>query len=123
MKEEMKKFMEAAESNEELKAKIAEIENQSAEDIVKQIISLAAEYGCTLTEEDFVVANDGELSEEELEGVSGGIFLGITKPTVNTLEYKRYYSGGTTKAQTLEYTQAPKTVVPASNQPPQHQYI
>ncbi|MCC8059396.1 MAG: Nif11-like leader peptide family natural product precursor [Clostridiales bacterium] len=121
MKEEMKKFMEAAESNEELKAKIAEIENQSAEDIVKQMISLAAEYGCTLTEEDFK-ANDGELSEEELEGVSGGIWLGTT---VNALPHKTiYYSGGpTNKAQTLEYTQAPKTVAPASNQPPQHQYI
>lgn len=78
MKEDMKKFMEAAESNEELKAKIAEIENQSAEVTVKQMISLAAEYGCTLTEEDFVVTKDGELSEEDLGAVSSGVKLPVS---------------------------------------------
>lgn len=71
MKENMKKFLEAAESNEELKAKIAEIGQEETEETVKKMISLAAEYGCTLTKEDFAAAND-ELSEEELEAVSGG---------------------------------------------------
>lgn len=64
MTENMQKFLETISSNEELKAKL---ENASKESIV----SLAREVGITLTDADFE-AQQGEISDDELDAVAGG---------------------------------------------------
>ena len=64
MTENMKKFLEEMSKNKELKEKV---KTQGKE----EIIALAKELGVILTEADFE-APEGELSEKELAGVSGG---------------------------------------------------
>ncbi|MCD8348393.1 MAG: Nif11-like leader peptide family natural product precursor [Lachnospiraceae bacterium] len=50
----MKEFLEAIEKNEELKAKIEAL-SKNPDTTVADFVALAAEYGFTLTEEDFTL--------------------------------------------------------------------
>ncbi|MBO6229580.1 MAG: Nif11-like leader peptide family RiPP precursor [Ruminiclostridium sp.] len=70
MKENLKKFLEEASKNEELKAKLAAITDKDT--AVAKAIELAKEYGYTLTAEDFEQDKDDKLSLDEVYAVSGG---------------------------------------------------
>ena len=70
MNENLKKFLEEASKNEELKAKLAAMTDK--ETAVAKAIELAKEYGFTLTAEDFQPADGAELSLDELDQVAGG---------------------------------------------------
>lgn len=65
MSENLKLFLEKVSEDKELAARV------SAEQDVAALIALAKDMGITLTEEDFK-EEDKELSEEELETVTGG---------------------------------------------------
>ena len=68
----MQKLMELIKTTPELKEKV-DILNKDKNAKVADFIALAAEYGVTLTQEDFTKKPDeGELSDEELEAVAGG---------------------------------------------------
>ncbi len=74
MTENMKAFMDALKNNEELKKKFDEISNKEQteqKDYNDEYIALAKECGITLTDEDFE-HYEGELSDEDLQNVSGG---------------------------------------------------
>ena len=66
----MKKLLEEMEKNQELKAKIQEMD-KNPESTPKDYIQLAAEYGIEIKEEDFKPAQ-GELNDDELDAVAGG---------------------------------------------------
>ena len=74
--EQVKAFMEMAQTDSELAAKLEELSKKTKE--MGDIIALAAEYGFVFTAEDLKAAKCGgcqgsrELSEEELDNVSGG---------------------------------------------------
>ena len=70
MNENLKKFLEEASKNEELKAKLAALTDK--ETAVEKAVELAKDYGFTLTAEDFQPADGGELSLDELNQVAGG---------------------------------------------------
>ena len=70
MNENLKKFLEEASKNEELKAKLAALTDK--ETAVEKAVEIAKEYGFTLTEEDFQPADGAELSLDELDRVAGG---------------------------------------------------
>lgn len=65
MTETMKAFLEALSKDEERGKKVRETADNA------EILAIAKEMGFSLTEADFEVA-EGELSEKELAGVSGG---------------------------------------------------
>ena len=71
MNENLKKFLEEASKNEELKAKLEALTDKEA--AVDKAIELAKEYGFTLTAEDFQPADGAELSLDELDSVAGGM--------------------------------------------------
>ncbi len=74
MTENMKAFLDAIQNNEELKEKFDEIsskEQSEQKDYTDEYIALAREYGIILTKEDFEF-DEEELSDEDLENVSGG---------------------------------------------------
>ena len=73
MNENLKKFLEEASKNEELKARLTALTDK--ETAVAKAVELAKEYGFTLTAEDFQPADDAELSLDELEHVAGGACL------------------------------------------------
>ena len=66
----MKKLLEEIEKNQELKAKIQELD-KNPESTPKDYIQVAAEYGIALTQEDFKPA-EGEVTDDELDTVAGG---------------------------------------------------
>ena len=70
MNENLKKFLEEASKNEELKAKLAALTDK--ETAVEKAVEIAKEYGFALTAEDFQPADGGELSLDELDQVAGG---------------------------------------------------
>lgn len=71
MKENLKKFLEEAGNNEELREKLLKITNLDT--AVEETISVAKEYGFTLTEEDFEEETDSKkMSLDELDAVAGG---------------------------------------------------
>jgi len=70
MNENMKKFLEEASKNEELKAKLAALTDK--ETAVAKAVELAKEYGFALTAEDFQPAEGEALSLDELDSVAGG---------------------------------------------------
>ena len=70
MNENLKKFLEEASKNEELKAKLAALTDK--ETAVEKAIEIAKEYGFALTAEDFQPVDGGELSLDELNAVAGG---------------------------------------------------
>lgn len=65
MTDNMKKFLELISDSEELSAKL----NIAT---MEEAIAIAKEQGITLTDADFVLPS-GEVSDDELDGVSGGI--------------------------------------------------
>ena len=73
MNENLKKFLEEASKNEELKARLAALTDK--ETAVEKAVEIAKEYGFTLTAEDFQPADGAELSLDELEHVAGGICM------------------------------------------------
>ena len=79
MTENLKKFLEEASKNEELKAKLAALTDK--ETAVEKTVEIAKEYGFTLTAEDFQAAEAADLSPDELEQVAGGVC--VTASTVN----------------------------------------
>ena len=70
MKENLKKFLEEASKNEDLKAKLAVITDRDT--AVAKAIELAKEYGITLTAEDFKPDEGDKLSLDEMDQVAGG---------------------------------------------------
>ncbi len=66
----MQKLLEEMEKNQELKAKIQELD-KNPESTPKDYIQVAAEYGIEVKEEDFKPAQ-GELNDDELDAVAGG---------------------------------------------------
>ena len=66
----MQKLLEEMEKNQELKAKIQELD-KNPESTPKDYIQVAAEYGIEIKEEDFKPAQ-GELNDDELDAVAGG---------------------------------------------------
>ncbi|RKI39399.1 Nif11-like leader peptide family natural product precursor [bacterium D16-51] len=66
----MKKLLEEIEKNQELKAKIEELD-KNPKSTPKDYIQAAAEYGIEIKEEDFKTTR-GELSDDELDAVAGG---------------------------------------------------
>ncbi len=76
MTDNMKAFMDALKNNEELKKKFDEISNKEQaeqKDYNDEYIALGKECGITLTDEDFEL-DEEDLSDEDLENVSGGFF-------------------------------------------------
>ncbi|MCC8152394.1 MAG: Nif11-like leader peptide family RiPP precursor [Lachnospiraceae bacterium] len=69
----MKQFLEEMEKNEELKAKVEELNNRG-DSTVEDFIALTKEFGFALTEEDFFgeKKSDDEISEDEMDAVAGG---------------------------------------------------
>ena len=64
-KENLEQFIQKVTSSEELQARIGE------EIDADSLIALGAEHGCEFTAED--LAENAELSDEELDGVAGGV--------------------------------------------------
>ena len=73
MKENLKKFLEEASKNEELKAKLAAITDKDT--AAAKVIEIAKEYGYTLTAEDLKLDKDDKLSLDELENAAGGFLV------------------------------------------------
>ena len=69
MNENLKKFLEEASKNKELKAKLAALTDK--ETAVEKAVEIAKEYGFALTAEDFQPAEGAELSLDELDQVAG----------------------------------------------------
>ena len=74
MNENVKKFLEEAEKNEELKAKLAALTDK--ETAAEKAAAIAKEYGFDLKPEDFQPKGDVDLSDEELTRVAGGRYCG-----------------------------------------------
>ncbi len=75
MNENLKAFLDAVKNNEELKEKVAEIDKKAEKEPEKYIdeyIAVAKEYGISLKEEDFATESNPEMSDEELQAVTGG---------------------------------------------------
>ena len=70
MNENLKKFLEEASKNEELKAKLAALTDK--ETAVEKAIEIAKEYGFALTAEDFQPMEGEVISLDELDQVAGG---------------------------------------------------
>ena len=70
MNENLKKFLEEARTNEELKAKLAALTDKDT--VAAKAVEIAKEYGFTLTAEDFQPTDGAKLSLDELESVAGG---------------------------------------------------
>ena len=71
----MKKLLEEMEKNQELKAKMEELD-KNLESTPKDYIQVAAEYGIEIKEEDFKPV-EGELNDDELDAVAGGEIGGV----------------------------------------------
>ena len=75
MNENLKKFLEEASKNEELKTKLEALTDKDT--ATEKAIEIAKEYGFTLTTEDFKETHGAVLSDDELDQVAGGAcFLG-----------------------------------------------
>ena len=72
MTENLKKFLEYVDANAELKEKAKELKAENPEEAIKIAVAFAKENGFELTEADFE-ATEGELSENELSDVAGGL--------------------------------------------------
>ena len=77
--DQMQAFIEKARNDKELMAKLDALGAGGAGAEPDKIVALAAEYGFSITEEDYRKANEqtgvrktGELKEEDLEAVAGG---------------------------------------------------
>ena len=75
MNENLKKFLEEASKNEELKTKLEALTDKDT--ATEKAIEIAKEYGFTLTTEDFKETHGAVISDDELDQVAGGAcFLG-----------------------------------------------
>ncbi len=73
MSENMKKFLEMASKDENLKNKLMELEKMEPAEAIRTGIALAKEHGIELSETDFVKDEIGSrLSDDELKAVAGG---------------------------------------------------
>ena len=73
MTDNLKKFLEAASSDEALKNELQAFADSTSKDMKAATIEFAAKHGFTLTEEDFESSEMEELTEDELEAVAGGV--------------------------------------------------
>lgn len=74
MSENMKKFLELISRDEELKQKVLACNDMEKGEAIRASIALAKEVGIELTEADFAKEEaDGEISDDELDAVTGGI--------------------------------------------------
>ncbi|MBP1577126.1 MAG: hypothetical protein J6C75_01455 [Oscillospiraceae bacterium] len=69
MTENMKKFLELAAQNSEIRKKAEELDSS-----MQGLIALAAEHGITLCESDFPAEN-GALDDDALDNIAGGVFV------------------------------------------------
>ena len=83
MNENLKKFLEEASKNEELKAKLAALTDK--ENAVEKIVEIAKEYGLPLNAADFKPVDGEELSLDQLGQVAGGGFFDILADTVGSV--------------------------------------
>ena len=83
MSENLKKFLEEASKNEELKAKLASLTDK--ENAEEKIVEIAKEYGFSLNAEDFKPVDGEELSLDQLDQVAGGGFFDILTDTVGAV--------------------------------------
>ena len=81
-KENLERFMTQVAESEELKARIGEEIDADA------LIALGAEHGCEFSAED--LAADVELSDEELDGVAGGLGIDTTPPNAFSLRGNKF---------------------------------
>lgn len=58
----------------ELQQKVAAITRKIQEDLAGKLAALSQEVGTPFTSEEFLAATKAELSETELDGISGGQF-------------------------------------------------
>ncbi len=73
MSENMKKFLEMASKDENLKNKLTELEKMEPTEAISTGIAMAKELGIELSEADFAMKEaSGELSDDELDAVAGG---------------------------------------------------
>ncbi len=73
MSKNMKKFLEMASKDENLKNKLMELEKMESAEAIRKGIALAKELGIELSEADFAKAEaSGELNDDELDAVAGG---------------------------------------------------
>ena len=72
MTENAKKWLELVSTDPELQQKTKELQTETIDQQKAKITELARAHGITLTEEDFAIPQDGELSDEELDAVAGG---------------------------------------------------
>ena len=70
MNENLKKFLEEASKNEELKTKLEALTDKDT--ATEKAIEIAKEYGFTLTTEDFKETHGAVISDDELDQVAGG---------------------------------------------------
>ena len=70
MNENLKKFLEEASKNEELKTKLKALTDKDT--ATEKAIEIAKEYGFTLTTEDFKETHGAVISDDELDQVAGG---------------------------------------------------
>ncbi len=100
MNENLKTFLDAIQINEELKEKVGEIDKkveEEPEERMDEYIAVAKEYGFTITKEDFSEEENHELSEDELQAVSGGLplYCGIVGVPSQGEEYRCFcFVGG-----------------------------
>ena len=81
MNENLKKFLEEASKNEELKAKLEALTDK--ETAAEKAIEIAKEYGFALTAEDFQPLKGEELSLDELDQVTGGWVMTCGKQQIH----------------------------------------
>lgn len=86
MKESLKKFMEVVSSNSSSVTKLQEINEKytEAESNKSEIIKFADTLGIKLTDADFVNDEESEISDDELEAVSGGTSIHYKCPNSAT---------------------------------------
>jgi len=97
MSENLKKFLEEASKNEELKAKLAALTDK--ENAVEKIVEIAKEYGLPLNASDFKPVDGEELPLDQLGQVAGGGYevvdgSGNVIGTYNTLEEAEFAASG-----------------------------
>ena len=83
----VEKFMNEADRNEELKSRLSVLIDK--EKNLDKIIELAREYGYNLKAEDFKSPSEGELSLDDLDAVAGGGWFGQIKSALKKLSEMR----------------------------------
>ena len=80
MTENLKKLLEEAEKNGELKEKLKALTDKST--AVEKAVEIAKEYGISLTADDFEEPKEGEISDDEVTAAAGGdcAFIGFGDP-------------------------------------------